>query len=321
MPCASSWPGRARARRRPPRSRRGRRSCPGASPRATRVDQDRHVVAVRAGRTRGACRGCRSRRPRHAVGQLDRRRAGGRPRRRTRRRRRRCCRRRRPDRTLTIRPRRRLSGVVRRARSTGTGRAAVCRSAAGSSSSVTATCVEPSTSDSTACTVATPGQEHVLRVGAAAAAAQSRTRLPLATGTPSTSTESVSGSTDASAAGSHQGASRAIASAAGASGDDLRSPAAGSGSVPCSRSSSSGGMASTGRGSRAPGRRWPAPARFSSSVSVIVRSVRISSISVPSNSAPRALRRDRRVVVEDDRRAEHRVGALAPDQHRPGARR
>ena len=60
---------------------------------------------------------------------------------------------------------------------------------------------------------------------------------------------------------------------------------------------------------RRPAGRWPAPRPSPASVMVITRRVRISSISVESNSAPALSRRHLGVVVEDDRRAEHDVGA------------
>ena len=90
--------------------------------------------------------------------------------------------------------------------------------------------------------------------------------------------------------------------------------------MPCSPSNCSRASASV-RASRAPARSSTAAiAPFSSSVSVRIRSVSISSISVPSKKSPGLSGRDLRVVVEDDRRREHRVRLpLLADQDRPGA--
>ena len=48
---------------------------------------------------------------------------------------------------------------------------------------------------------------------------------------------------------------------------------------------------------------------FSSSVSVMMRSVRISSISVPSKRSPGTFRGNLRIVVKDDRRGQHGVSS------------
>ena len=57
---------------------------------------------------------------------------------------------------------------------------------------------------------------------------------------------------------------------------------------------------------------------FSSSVSVIVRSVRISSISLASNRSPGLSGGDLGVVVQDDRRRQHRVARCRPRRPAPG---
>ena len=213
------------------------------------------------------------------VGQLGAGQAPRPPRRRSRRRRGRCCRRRRPGSFTSGST---SSGAKYRKRP-----CARRRSAPGSSSRVTARCWAPSTSSSTASTVAVRPARNMScasarrgRVAGDPAALappgrrRSRCRSP--------------GSTEASAPGSHQGF---VVKTGASSRPDVRGrcPAAPRAEradravqpfEQLGRHASTRSMISAARGSVA------RASRFSSSVSVSVRRLRISSISVASNRSP-----------------------------------
>jgi hypothetical protein len=110
---------------------------------------------------------------------------------------------------------------------------------------------------------------------------RSRTRLPRAIGRPPIVTLSVSGDTEASASGSHQGAVSPASVSTGGSAAGRGDPP-GNRSVPCRRARTCGSIESTRSSSAAARGSVARASAFSSSDSAIVRSVRISSISVPS---------------------------------------
>ena len=164
------------------------------------------------------------------------------------------------------------------------------------------------------------------------------TRLPRATRWPAMSTESVPGDTDASASGSHQGtdgsygrraerlgsgtkASRPKASGSAAAG--RRSPEATGRSdriVPCSRSMVGASIAST-RSISAAARGSVARAAAFSCVGERERAQGEDLVDLGAVvELARALRRELRVVGQDDRGGQHDLAAVArAGQHRPAA--
>ena len=279
-------------------------SVPGASPRGTASTQDRRRRSRRAARRRGPCRGCRSRRPRRPagssrrrepVGDLDAEAVVGRGRR-CRCRRRGCAGRARAASRRAARP-------PRARRRTVAGLARTPRSRPGSSSTATASCTSPSMS----CSMrfddrGAPGERQVEHV-----AARARPQ-------PHAAAAAAADAVDLDRSGARPLELLPVLS--------RRSPRAPASSriAPCRRMSSSGVSASVrSRISRARG----SDARISAfSSSVRLRMLRIEQLVdlAAVEEVARALGRDPRVVVEDDRRGQQRVArARVADEHRPGA--